>query len=368
MGGILGKELAPNETYATLPLALLITGIALTALFAARIMAHKGRKFGFLLSQILALVSSGLGALAVIYQSFLLFLMATFCFGVGLCFIQQVRFAAVETLNQPADAPKVLSLVMLTSILSGFIGPEVVFRLQHTWDALPFLGSFIGLAGLSVLSLCVFLLYREPSKTPKAESHQHKSSILDILKQPNIALAIAASAIGYSVMSYIMTATPNSMHDIHHHSLKDTKWVIQSHILAMYLPSLVTGYFIGKFGSHKMIILGALLYLATIAIGLSGVHIGHFFFSLVLLGVGWNLLFVAGTTLLTQSYQKAQRFQAQAINDTLTFGLQAFASLAAGWVLFQIGWQWVLLSTLPFIIWVGVWPLVGLVSQRRTEV
>lgn len=143
------------------------------------------------------------------------------------------------------------------------------------------------------------------------------------------------------------------------HSLEQTKWVIQSHIVAMFLPSLITAWVIRKLGVSKMMITGLIAYLICIAIAFAGNHLGNYLVSLVLLGVGWNFLFIGATTLLPQIYKPSERFKVQAVNDFVIFGTQAIASLSAGWFIFAIGWENLLLLTFPFIVFqlivVGLW-------------
>ena len=159
-----------------------------------------------------------------------------------------------------------------------------------------------------------------------------------------------AATIGYAVMSFIMTATPVSMHVMDGHSLSHTKMVIQSHIVAMFLPSLVTGGLIKRFGTSRIMIAGLVAYLICIAFAFSGHFIHNYWVALVLLGVGWNFLFVAGTSLLPQTYRENERFKVQAFNEFFLFSSQAMAALSAGWVVYSFGWELLLIITIPFIL------------------
>ena len=158
-----------------------------------------------------------------------------------------------------------------------------------------------------------------------------------------------ASVVAYAVMSFIMTAAPVNMHIMDHHSMETATWVIQSHVLAMFLPSLVTGRVVDRFGERSVMLWGGALMAACVAVSASGHQVMHYWWGLVLLGVGWNLLFVAGTTLLTRSCQGPGRYRAQAINDFTVFGSQACASLLAGLAVQQLGWTLLNLATLPLI-------------------
>jgi MFS family permease len=173
-------------------------------------------------------------------------------------------------------------------------------------------------------------------------------------------IAVGAAVVSYAVMSFIMTATPISMHVHDHHSDADTAWVIQSHLLAMYGPSLVSGRLIGRIGARAGMTAGALLMLACVAIASSGHDLMHYWWGLVLLGIGWNLLFVAGTALLTTTYRPAERFRAQAVNEFSVFGTQALASLLAGPAIHALGWRTLNFAALAPLLLFGLallaWP------------
>jgi MFS family permease len=151
-------------------------------------------------------------------------------------------------------------------------------------------------------------------------------------------------------MTLVMTATPLSMHVNDGYSLEQTANVIQAHVLAMYVPSLVAGFLIERIGVTRLMFAGALGLLATSLVGLQGHTVLHYWWALVLLGVGWNFLYVGGTTMLTYSYSMAERFRAQAVNEFLVFGTSATASLLAGTVMHYYGWGTLMLIPMPFLI------------------
>jgi MFS family permease len=151
-------------------------------------------------------------------------------------------------------------------------------------------------------------------------------------------------------MSFIMTATPISMHVHDGHSDVHTAWVIQSHVLAMYGPSLVSGRLIARVGVRTGMFAGLALMAACVIVESSGHALVHYWWGMVLLGLGWNLLFVAGTTLLTTCYRPAERYRAQAVNEFSVFGVQAVASLLAGPAVFVLGWRELNLATVPLLV------------------
>lgn len=348
LGGILGEQLAPEEKYSTLPIAMFVIGSALGVVPATRIMKYFGRRNGFVFSQSVAVMGAITGALAIAHSSFFALLGCATLLGISIAFTQQGRFAAIESANDIAHTPKILSFVMLTGVVGGFLGPELAYWAKDLAST-TFTGSFLALMVVQILALIVFSFFKNNGLQEENTHQQQSRSVKELLRAPLIVCAIATGAIGYAVMSFIMTATPNSMHHIYHHDLASTKWVIQSHIAAMFLPSLITGFMLSKYGANKLVMLGLGFYVASIVAGLSGIAIPHFWLALVSLGIGWNALFLSGTHLLSQSYNSSEKYTAQAINDLVIFATQAIASLSAGWVLYQIGWHWLLILNIPLI-------------------
>lgn len=247
----------------------------------------------------------------------------------------------------PELIPNAASSVLLGGIAAAFIGPEAAVFGKDLFST-EFLGSFLILALLFATALVVLLGFKNP-KIEFVEFENTPRTMKVISKQPVFWVAILSAAVGYMIMSFIMTATPVSMHVMDGHSLSQTKWVIQSHIVAMYLPSIFAAWIVKKLGITKMMIYGLIAYLICLAIAYSGHHLGNYWISLILLGIGWNFLFIGGTTLLPQSYLPNERFKVQAFNEFMVFGTQAIASLSAGWIVYAVGWETMLLFTLPII-------------------
>jgi len=244
--------------------------------------------------------------------------------------------------------PKAASMVLVGGIAAAFLGPEIAVFGKDLLQV-EFAGSFILLAGLFIIALFFLTGFRNPIPQEIINENPQRK-IKEIFRQRIFWVAILSATIGYAVMSFIMTATPVSMHVMDGHSLGHTKWVIQSHIVAMFLPSLITAWIIKKLGIPKMMVAGLIAYLVCIAIAFAGKHLENYWVSLILLGVGWNFLFIGATTLLPQCYKPSERFKVQAVNDFVIFGTQAVASLSAGWFIFAVGWKMLLLINLPFII------------------
>ncbi|MFT5789848.1 MAG: MFS family permease, partial [Shewanella sp.] len=233
----------------------------------------------------------------------------------------------------------------------AMIGPELAV-LGGVLSEQAYVGAFLFLTIVSLIAATILCFYREPKIDRSSTQQVTKTTgrpLTVILSQPQIWVAIAGATLGYAMMSFVMTATPLHMHHIEHHSLADTKWVIQSHIIAMYLPSLISGVLVARIGVSKMMLLGLLAYVITIITALLGHDLLNYWAALVLLGIGWNFLFVAGTALLPRCYNADERYKTQAFNDTFIFGAQAMASLSAGWVIHVLGWEILLIICLPVI-------------------
>ena len=349
LGGLIGAQIAPSANLMTLPLAFMIIGTAATTAPASMFMARVGRKIGFLFGSGLAVFASLLAALGVYQQSFAVFCLAAFLIGSYLAFLQQYRFAVAESVT-PDAVPKSLSILMLAGIVAALLGPEVGRRFSSV-DGLPdFVGSFLGLAVMMAMSFFILLLFFRDTEIQADTSAGDERPLGLVLRQPTVILAVASAVVGYTIMSLIMTATPVSMHELDQHSLDATTWVVQSHILAMYIPSFFSGFLIVRFGVLRIIQCGFLLMLICVVVGWGRPELMHYFGSMVLLGVGWNFLFLGGTTLLTQSYRMSERFKVQATNDFMIFGLQAVGSLGAGMLLATLGWNGVLAFSLPWLL------------------
>ncbi len=348
LGGILGAGLAPVPALATLPISLTVVGLAIGTLPATLSMQRFGRRPVFVASTLLAAAASLVAAFGIQYASFPLFCAATFVIGLNRAVVMQYRFAATEHVEAPL-AGRAVATVMIGALLAAWLGPEIAVRAADLVPAAHYAGSFVAAAGLFAAN--ALLLARLPASHLAQESVRGSARPLGaIVRQPTFVVAVAAGVVSYAVMSFIMTATPVSMHVMDHLSEQDTKWVIQSHLLAMYLPSLVSGRIVERLGVHATMTAGTLAMVACVGIAAATGHaVMDYWWAMVLLGVGWNLLFVAGTTLLTRTYRPAERFRAQAVNDFTVFGTQATASLLAGVALVSIGWERLNLASLPLL-------------------
>jgi MFS family permease len=360
LGSIVGSQLAPRPGLATLPVSLTIVGLAATTVPAALLMQRIGRRNAFVASASLASIAALVVAWAIVQSSFALLCAATLALGANLAFQQQHRFAAAESVT-PGRVSHAISMVMVGTLAAAAIGPQVALLLRDLVPDHEYAGSFLGVAALCAAAAAV--LTRSAPGRPAARDAGTGIArpLAEVVRQPAFVTAVAAAVVSYAVMSFIMTATPISMHVRDHHTDTVTAWVIQSHLLAMYAPSLASGRFIGRVGVRTGMAIGLALMSACVAIASAGHDVMHYWWGLVTLGVGWNLLFVAGTTMLTTTYHPAERFRAQALNEFAVFGTQALASLLAGPALYLLGWRAMNLATLVplalFSLALLAWPV-----------
>ena len=355
VAGIIGSGLSPIKSLSTLPVATIVVGTAISVIPVIKLMSIFGRKKVFLSVCIYTILIIGLSILSIIYELFFLFSFSSLCLGASVATMMQFRFAAIESVD-PEKRPLATAVVILGGLISAFIGTEIA-TLGKNYFETDFVGSFTILAFLFVIAF-ILMSFFKPAAKFKEQTSQSKRSLFDIIKQGSFLVAVSAATTGYVVMSFIMTATPVSMHVMDGFSLHQTKVVLQSHVIAMFLPSLFTAFLLKYIGLTRIMLLGVVLFFTSIFIAFSSHALSYYWWSLVLLGLGWNFLFIGGTNLLPKSYNENEKFQVQTINDFLIFGLQALAALSAGWFVFNFGWEVVLISTIPllfFQLFILIW-------------
>ena len=347
LGGIIGAGMTNINYLATLPTALMIVGTAVGSLFASKIMKMKGRKFGFSLASIINSFFSLICAYAVLINSFNLFCIGNLAIGLSAAFAQQYRFAATESV-ETSNIPKAISLILLLVIVASLLGANIV-SVTKDFYITTYVGSYIAMSLLTIIPFFFFLFYQNEDKVDKKEIKSQKT-IFQLLSNKNIQLSILSAGVGYTTMSTLMTATPISMKMMHGFSLFSTGIVLQLHVIGMFLPSLITGDLINKFGHKKMIYAGIIIMLSTIATHFVFETYYGYMIGLILLGVGWNFLFISGTSLLVVSYNKEDKFLAQGLNDFVVFSSQSIGALSAGILLFSTSWKTLNLICLPLLI------------------
>lgn len=367
VGGFIGLKIAPSPIMATLPVACMVIGIALFMLPAVNNLNLLGRKKGFIVAISLGVINCLFTAYTLYLQHFWLFCLAVIMFGFTIATVQQFRFAAMESVDDKL-AGKAVSILLLAGLISAFVGPEIAY-LGKDWFSTEFVGSFLGMAILLAISLFFVIFYQQIDKH-HIEHNEPTRDIKTIMQQPVFKASIISATVGFSVMSFIMTATPISMHVFSGFDMAETKWVIQSHIIAMYLPSFFTGKLIQKFGQAKILYTGILAFALCAVIGFAGQAYVHYWGALVLLGIGWNFMFITATAILPESYTPSEKYKVQGLNDFIMFSCQALASLSAGWVLNLFGWNTLLCITLPLlllaIVYISSWQRT-IVNKEQTN-
>jgi MFS family permease len=350
LSGIVGSQITSIKSLSTLPTALSVLGTAIFTILAAKIMGKIGRSLGFIFGALVSSATCLLAVLAIIQENFILFCISHLILGLGIAFAHQYRFAAAESVEKE-KAPKAISTLMLAGIISSFLGITLA---NYTKNLIPdhlYVGSYLLLAAFTFMPAIFFIFYKNKEKIKINFNDKYNGRrLFKIIFQPRFLQAITAAAFAYAVMSFLMTATPLSMHIIKKMSLKDTGLVLQLHLVAMFLPSLITGHLIKKFGHSIIIYIGVLFYTATIILSLFEQTFGNYMAALIFLGLGWNFLFISGTSLVVLTYKEEEKFRAQGINDFIVFSTMAIASLSAGILLSLTSWETMNLICIPFLV------------------
>ena len=361
LSGIIGSSMTNINYLITLPTALMIVGTAFGSLIASKIMKMKGRKFGFSLASIINSLFSLFCAYAILIDNFNLFCLGNFIIGLSVAFAQQYRFAATESVEK-SNIPKAISLILLLGIVASLLGANIV-SVTKNFHYTTYVGSYIAMSLLTIIPFFFFIFYKNEEKI-ESKKFKSQKSIFELLSNKNIQLSILSAGVGYTTMSTLMTATPISMNMMHGFTLFSTGIVLQMHVMGMFLPSLITGDLIKSFGHKKMIYSGIIILLITIIIHFNFETYHGYMMGLILLGIGWNFLFVSGTSLLVVSYSKEDKFLAQGVNDFVVFSSQALGSLSAGIILFSTSWKTLNLICLPLLI---ILLLFSLFNKKKLE-
>ena len=348
LSGIIGSQISPVKSLATLPMSISVVGIAIGAIIASKVMSKIGRKYGFILASIGNSLVSILAAYSIMNQNFILFSFANFFLGVGMAFTHQYRFAAAESVEKSV-APKAISIILFGGIISAFLGPSLANYAKDLVSENLYVGSYLVLALLTFIPAVLFLFYENKTKIENNLKYTGRS-YLELLSQPRFIQAIAASAFGYAIMTFLMTATPISMHVMENMSLSKTGIVIQFHVASMFLPSLMTGHLIKKFGHSNIIYTGLFLYSITLITSVFDQSFFNYMFALIFLGLGWNFLFISGTSLLVLTYKEEEKYKAQGLNDFVVYSIHAIGSLSAGIFIALTSWKIMNIICIPFMV------------------
>ena len=344
-GAIIGHTLAPDKTLATLPISILVVGMAASILPTGAIARRRGRRAAFLAGTGCGGLAGLLAAAAVVLGSFWLFCLATFLGGAYMAVVLSFRFAAADGV-EPRLRARALSFVMGGGVAAGVIGPQLVTYTMHLWPPHLFAATFLVQALVAVGAAFVLLGVRLPM--PSAAEVAGGRPLGLIVRQPRFITAVICGAVTYMLMNFLMTAAPLAM-KMCGHSQENSNLGLQWHVIAMYAPSFFTGRLITRFGAGRVVAAGLLLTGLSAAIGLTGIDIAHFWLTLILLGLGWNFGFVGASALVLECHRPEEKTRVQSLNDFIVFGTMAFGSFASGSLLAAYGWD--------MVLWVSFGPL-----------
>lgn len=361
-GAIVGHMLAADKALATLPISIFVVGMAACILPSGVIARRHGRSTAFLVGTGAGVLAGLLAALAVMLGSFWLFCLGTFFGGAYAAVVLSFRFAAADGVS-PARRARALSFVMGGGVAAGVVGPQLVTHTMYLLPAHMFMASFLAQALVAALSALVLLGVRLPK--PSAAQIAGGRPLADIVRQPLFIIAVTCGAVSYLLMNFLMTAAPLAM-QMCGHSQHSANLGLQWHVIAMYAPSFFTGRLIARFGAGRVVAAGLLLTGISIAVGLTGIEVAHFWLTLILLGVGWNFGFVGASAMVLQCHRPEENTRVQSLNDFIVFGTMALGSFASGGVLAAYDWSAVLwVSLIP--LGLAVLALVATPSEHRVR-
>ncbi len=346
MAALVGHSLAVDKTLNTLPMAIQMAAMMCASIPASMVFARLGRKPGFWLGCLGSFAGSITYAIGIWRGSFALYCLGAVPAGLGWGIAQHLRFAAAEV-AQPEYRPRAISLVMAGGVLAAIIGPELVKRTNMLIPPLAFLGTYICLTVLPVIAAILLVFISVP---PAVRTTDAPVPIRSILARPNFIVAVACSMVGYGTMNLVMASTPLEMMFCGF-GIDSSADVIRAHSIAMFLPGFITGRLIQRYGVYRVIVAGGALTLLCVALNISLTPgYGEFLAALTLLGVGWNFMFVGGTTLLSTAYAPAERMRVQATNDFIVFGTVACTAFASGALEASTGWTSLNLTVVPAVL------------------
>ena len=362
LNGLAGYALASNKAFATLPVTGWVVGAALSTVPASMLMRRFGRRAGFTVGAVTGILGALICSLALWLSSFWLLCCGTIVFGVYNAFGQYYRFAAADASKSDFKA-RAISLVLAGGLVGGIVGPQFSQRTVDLFTT-QYMGAYLSLIFFLVIVI-VLLRWLDIPPPSEAELAGPVRPMREIAVQPAFFVAVTAATVGYGVMNLLMVSTPLAM-GFCGHPFGDAATVIGWHVIGMFGPSFFTGSLIKRFGVLSVMFVGALILYVCVAIALSGITVAHFWASMVLLGIGWNFLYIGGTTLLTESYRPSEKAKVQGINDMIIFVTMATTSFSSGLLLDRNGWDTINYLALPFIS-IAVVGLLWMMIVRRGQ-
>ncbi|TNE66332.1 MFS transporter [Celeribacter ethanolicus] len=369
IGGLAGQSLATNLCFSTLPISATVLGSMMAATPLSAAMQRWGRRVGFWIGTGSGTIGAGIGAYALLHQSFWLFVLGGFFTGVYQSAQGFFRFAATDTADE-SFRPKAISYVMAGGLASAIIGPQLV-KVTSQAMVVPFLGTYLAVIAINIVGSLLFLFLDIPKPPVSTHHHLIGRSRMELLKTPRIAVAIIIATTSYALMNLVMTSTPLAVVGCGFEQNTAAN-IVSAHVIAMFLPSFFTGYLIAKFGVERIMSLGLIILGAAGVVAMMGVELENFFGALILLGVGWNFGFIGATAMLSSAHEPSERGRVQGMNDLIVFGGVTLASLASGGLLncsggsAQDGWIAVNLTMIPLLTLAGA-ALIWLWMQPKNK-
>lgn len=365
--GLTGYQLAPIKSLATLPFALITVAGAVVTLFASLLMQRVGRRAGFLLGALTCAAGGAISVWSVMHDNFWVFCLGTACVGVFQAFAQYYRLAAADTVALE-DKARAISFVLAGGVLAAILGPALAAWSKDLLSAM-FAGSYVMVSALGIASALVFMFAftdHAPDATGVGAAEEKPRPVAAVLMQPISWAAVANNVIGGVVMMLLMTAAPLAAVSCGH-SIEDGAGMIQWHLVGMYAPSLFAGALIKRFGLASILMSGMVLTAMCAVMAVTSTSVTAFYVALLCLGIGWNFMFVGGTTLLARSYRPSERAKVQGVAELIRSAATALASLAAGPMLEWFGWAQLNLLSLPVIVIAVALTLYWIMDERKAR-
>ncbi|CAN5517229.1 MFS transporter [soil metagenome] len=344
--GLVGTMIAPSRAWATAPITAFVIGTALTTIPAALLMKRVGRRPGFMLGAGMGVLAGLIAIYAVFTRNFVLFCFSAFLQGVPQGFMGYYRFAAAD-IASPAFRPRAISWVMTGGVAAAVFGTLIIMVTADLWAPVTYAGTYMAMAILCALAMVVL----SQVDIPLGEDHhaaEPARPLAQIVRNPRTIVAMVTAMLAFGMMNLVMTATPIAMVDCGFDK-NSAFWVIQWHVLAMYIPSFFTGSLIARYGVERICALGMIILAASGASALLGLSFANFAAGLILLGLGWNFGYVGGTAMLTECYRPSERAKVQALNDFAVAATVAAASLTSGQLFDIMGWNGVITAMFPAV-------------------
>jgi len=340
---LVGKMLGGSTSLATIPAATGLIAAALTAFPASMFMKKYGRRRGFQLGAIFALCAGILTFYGIFRDSYIIFTLGVMTHGIFQAFAAFYRFTALE-ITAPRMHKQAVSYVLVGGLLAASVAPAAARLFEQNFPLpIQYAGTYFLVIILSFLTQFLMLFIKFPTTTDHQERQipekGSQPNLWQILKRPAFLCASLNAAGAYLVMSYVMTSAPVEIVEYCGFQVSDAASVIQWHVAAMFFPAFFSGSLIARFGPIRILLAGIIFMTISAVFALRGLELVNFYGTLMLLGLGWNFMFTAGTILLENAYHSpSEKARVQGINDFIVYGLTAISTLTSGYMLQTIGW------------------------------